>query len=132
MSLKIIRKAFETRLATYASANSIPVAYENVSFTPVDGAYFEAFMIPAQTGSQYLAQNDKSFSGIAQINIYTPLNSGTDALHNYAQSISALYNIYINQDSLTIYTLPAYELPADRNETHFVIGLRIPYRCEVA
>lgn len=132
MSLKIIRKAFETRLQTYATANSLPVAYENSAFTPTDAAHLELFMLPGQTGSQYLAQNDRSYIGIVQINIAVPLNSANANAHNYATAIASLYNVYIGQDTLRIFTQPAYELPAQKTDTHYVLPLRIPYRCEVA
>ena len=132
MSLKIIRQAFETRLATYAAANSLTVSYENSAFTPTDAAYLELFMLPGQTGSQYLAQTDRSYIGIVQINIAVPLNTAAANAHNYAIAIASLYNVYITQDTLRIFTQPAYELPAQKTDTHYILPLRVPYRCEVA
>ena len=132
MSLKIIRKAFETRLATWAATVPINVAYENASFTQTNTAYVETFTLPGQTTAQYMAQNDRSYIGIVQINIHVPHNIGTSVAHNYAQSIAALYNLYIVEDLLRIYTQPAYELPAQKTDTHYILPLRIPYQCEVA
>lgn len=132
MSLKTIRKAFETRIATWAATIPIDVAYENVPYTPTNNAYVETFILPAQTSSRYLAQNDRSFIGIVQINIHIPHNIGPSNAHNYAESIATLYNLYIIEDTLKIYTQPAYELPAQTTDTHYILPMRIPYQCEVA
>lgn len=132
MSTKIIRKAFETRLATYATSAGVTIAYENVNFDRNVTSFFEVIILPGQTTSQYLAQTDRSYIGIAQINIHIPLNTGSGNAYNYAQSIASLYNVNIVQDSLRVYTQPMYELPAQKTDTHFVLPVRIPYRCEVA
>lgn len=132
MSLKIIRKAFETRLSTWAATIPIDVAYENVTYAPTNNAYVEAFILPGQTTSQYLAQNDRSYIGIVQINVHIPHNIGPATAHNYAESIAALYNLYIVEDLLRIYTQPAYELPGQTTDTHYILPLRIPYQCEAA
>lgn len=132
MSLKTIRRAFETRIATWAQSVSIAVAYENASFTPTQSAYVELFMLPAQTGSQYLSQTDRSYAGICQINIHVPLNAGSADAHNYAGAIAVLFGVSMTQDGLRIYCQPGYELPAQTIDTHFTLPLRIPYRCEVA
>lgn len=128
MSLQVIEKAFRTRLAAYG----LPVAYQNVEYVRTSDTFLELFILPGQTTSQYLSQDDRSYIGIAQININVPLNIGTGSAYSHAQSIAALYNIYISQDTLRIFTQPMYELPAQKNETHFILPIRIPYRCEVA
>ena len=132
MSLKIIRKAFETRLATWAITVPVDVAYENVAYKRTFVSYIEMFMLPAQTTSQYMAQNDRSYLGIVQFNINIPHNLGTSLAHGYAEAIANLYQVSFVQDGMRIYTQPAYELPSQTDETHFTLIIRLPYRSEVA
>jgi hypothetical protein len=132
MSLKTIRKAFETRLATWAASQSLPVAYQNKSIARPSTAFIEVFILPGQTTSQYMAQNDRSYIGLCQVNIHVAKDAGSAPAADYANAIAALYGVSMVQDGLRIFTQPMYELPDIPSDTHYTLPIRIPYRCEVA
>jgi len=84
---KTIRAALESRLATLATANSFPVAYENVSFNPTTGTSFvRCGFIPMQRiraarglDSQIL------YSGMFTMLVHSPENAGPAAAETLAE-----------------------------------------------
>ena len=72
-----ISAALSANLNTYAAANSIPVAWENVKYLPVTGAkYLRETLIPSSTEQVELgAAGIDETLGIYQVDAFTPAHS---------------------------------------------------------
>ncbi len=91
VSLIAIRAAFERRLADWAKGQALPVAWENIEFTPpVDGLYLRAFLLPAE-GETLNLEYGASEIGLYQINVCAPLGKGPRQAEKLAEALQALY-----------------------------------------
>lgn len=106
MSDALVRAAFETRLQTWADAQSpaIPIAFENVAFTPPTTRYIRAFMLPARTVSLTLEQTDRQRKGIYQVSLVLPSGDGVAAGTSLTAALDALFptNVPMTQGSITV------------------------------
>lgn len=77
MTQPLIRQALETALQTFAAANSLPVAWENVELNPKPStAYLRVFLLPAQTTSDDLERKHRGYRGIFQVSVCVPNGNG--------------------------------------------------------
>tara|TARA_R100001377_G_scaffold43808_2_gene24874 strand:+ start:14306 stop:14731 length:426 start_codon:yes stop_codon:yes gene_type:complete len=78
---KLIRAALESRLATLATANSFPVSYENVSFSPTTGtSYVQCKFIPTQRIRAARGPNAQfRYQGLFSLVVHAPENAGPSA-----------------------------------------------------
>ena len=84
---KTIRAALESRLATLATANSFPVAYENVSYSPTTGTSFvQCEFIPTQRIRAARGLNSQiRYQGIFSMLVFSPENAGPAAGETLAE-----------------------------------------------
>lgn len=86
MSLEIIRKALEKRLATLTPV--IAIAYENAAFTPSFGVpYLRVNLLPNTPDNSIMGQATYFERGIFQVTACYPLNAGTANAGDKAQAI---------------------------------------------
>jgi len=87
-----IAAALAARLGGWADAQSIPVAWENVGFTPpASGIYLAAHDMPATPRTMDLGLQCRVFSGVYQINVVTPVGSGRSDAIALARQVAALF-----------------------------------------
>lgn len=79
MTQALVRAALETALDTWADAQSIPVAWENVDFDPPASIYIRANILPAQTQSLDLLGKHRGYRGIFQVTLCMPRGVGPGA-----------------------------------------------------
>lgn len=95
MSTPIIRAELETKLATWAAAQTppIPIAYEGVPFIkPANfGMYIECFVVPAITFNPSVDGIRKRELGIFQIIVWNKDGLGSKAIEATATSIVNLF-----------------------------------------
>lgn len=92
MSIPVIRQALETPLNTWATANSIPVAWQGQGFTkPSNGFFCEAILIPNNTLNREVSMQRTTLIGLFQVNVWMQKGKGTGALEAKAESVKALY-----------------------------------------
>jgi hypothetical protein len=135
MSQAIIRRAFETRLLTWANAQSpsIPVAWEAVEFTPpATGArYVRAFLLPAPTEATTLARTDREYRGVFQVTLCMPPNKGAGAAETLITSLDAAFAHTFTQDGMRIWLLRPFSaakgIPEDGR---YVVPVSAPYRAQ--
>ena len=73
MSHARARQAIETKLAAWAAARPIRVAYPNQPFTPsASETYLRAFQLPASTTCRYLGGEAYEYAGVYQVSIVCP------------------------------------------------------------
>lgn len=131
MSIALIRKAFESRLKTWATAQSIAVAYENVSFTPPATKYISAYLLPAPTDSETIDGAHRAYSGVFQVNIVMPLNVGSNEAQTLTDAIAALYSVTFTQDTIRVYiTRPFSSRPAYADGDRYVYPIYCNYRVD--
>ncbi len=75
MSHEIARQAIEVKLAAWAAARPIRVAYGEEKLEPLAGeVYLRAFLLPASTRSRYLGGDANEYRGIYQVSIVCPVD----------------------------------------------------------
>ncbi len=136
MSQKTIRAALEGRLKTWADAQipAIPVAWQNVSYTPVANTkYIRAYLLPAETFDGAVTGDYKLYAGIFQLSIYSPDGTGTGPAETIAESLIALFaqNTAIVKSGLTIFIDRTPSMGPSMNETGWhVLPVSIRYRVD--
>lgn len=94
MTMPRIRQLLETRLNTWAAARNpaLPIAWQNKSFTPPSsGSYLRAFILPAPTESHDLKGDHRKYSGVFQVSVVAPRDTGPGAAEAIAEEIAALF-----------------------------------------
>jgi hypothetical protein len=135
MSNAIIRTAFESRLATWAAAQSpaLPIAYENRAFIPpANGRYLRAYLLPARTGQDFLDGSQRSYEGVFQVSIVQPLSAGTASAANIALALDTLYPTSFLEGSTRVYiTSPMSIAPSIIEDNAYVLPVSCFYRVEL-
>lgn len=131
MSLALIRAGFETRLNTWAVTQSIPVAFENVSFAPPATKYLRAYLLPAPTDSETLDGLHRGYTGVFQVNIVMPVNVGSNEAQTLSDAIAGLYGVTFTQDTIRVYiTRPFSNRPAFADGDRYVYPIYCNYRVD--
>lgn len=136
MSQKTIRAALESRLKTWADAQvpAIPVAWQNVSYTPASGTrYIRAYLLPAETFDGAITGDYKLYAGIFQLSIYSPDGTGTGAAETIAELLIALFaqNTAIVKLGLTIFIDRTPSMAPSMNDDGWhVLPVSIRYRVD--
>lgn len=94
MTATVIRQLFEAALVAVNSA--IPIAYENFNYTPVNGVAYQRvnLLLSNPTNPEIGAQATGGFyveSGIFQVTLRWPYNTGPAALMVQAEAIRAAF-----------------------------------------
>lgn len=133
MSNNLIRAELETRLYTWANAQSpkIPIAFEGVAYTkPSDGVFLEAILIPNITNDVDVAATRQRLMGIFQVNCWAKSGKGMGEVERLANSIIDLYPILPKTGNVSIESTPYAGSPIHDTSGWVVIPVTIPYRYE--
>ena len=80
--------ALNSHLATFATSEDIPVAWEGVDFTPPPGPYLRAFLLPALTvGAALGTDAPNRHRGVYQVDCVYPGGSGWGACATMAEKV---------------------------------------------
>jgi Bacteriophage related domain of unknown function len=134
MSQAIVRKSFETRLKTWADAQTpaIPVAWQNVAFNPPAGRYVRAFLLPAETQSRMIERTDRELAGVFQVSLCLPLDKGAGSSETLTASLDAAFSDRHVQDGVTVWlTRPFSASPAIQEPDRYVAPVSAEYRAYV-
>ncbi|MFZ5111896.1 DUF4128 domain-containing protein [Enterobacter kobei] len=87
-----IAAALAARLGEWADAEDIPVAWENVPFTPPsDGLYLAVHDMPATPRTVDLGLRCRIYSGVYQINVVVPAGTGRTDVVALADRVAELF-----------------------------------------
>lgn len=87
-----IATALAARLGEWADAERIPVAWENVPFTPPsDGLYLAVHDMPATPRTVDLGLRCRIYSGVYQINVVAPAGTGRTDVVALADRVAELF-----------------------------------------
>lgn len=135
MSKRQIRAAFESRLKSWARAQSpvLQVAWQNVSFTPTTYPYLRAFIAPADTDSQDLAGDHRLYTGLFQVSVIGETGKGAAQVERIAESLAGLFplnlRIPVADGEVLVYT-PMSEGPAMPDGGTFTLPVWCRYRMD--
>jgi hypothetical protein len=134
MSQKIVRVALETVVNTFAAAQSLTVAWENMPFTPPAGAYLRAFIIPSQTTSASLARTDRRYGGFLQIDLMMPIDQGAGPAETLLAALVTAFNpaTVLTSSSVRVNILqPASAAAPIQEPNRYVVPVTVPYEATV-
>jgi hypothetical protein len=133
MSQKLIRSLLEPRLAAFAAARSLPVAWENVGFDPPAGQYLRFNLLKAPTESADLAGAHREYSGVCQVSVFAPKGAGPSAAEALAIDIAALFHLNLRLaagDFAVQVVAPCSEGRSIPGDTHFMVPVSFTYRAD--
>ena len=133
MSLALIRKAMETRLA--AAPGSLPTAYENTDFTPVLALpYQRANLLPNDPDDRERGTRGYTERGLFQITLSYPYGKGSGAAGAYGNALRSHFKrgLTLVEGSLQIHVIhtPAVT-PASIDEGRYVVAITVSWQCYV-
>ena len=88
-----IRGLLESRLATWAATQSLQIAFENQAFTPPNGMYLKAYMLPATTKVISLKGDLHVWKGLFQVTVVEPQQVGAGSTGQIAKALQALFPV---------------------------------------
>jgi hypothetical protein len=131
MSDSIIRAELESRLATWANAQTpkIPVAYEAVPFTkPTSGVFLEAELHPAITLDRSVGGYKQRYLGIFQVNCWAKSGRGMAEVETLAKNIISLFPMLPKQGNVSVEATPYTEHSILDSAGWVIIPVTIKYR----
>lgn len=134
MSQKIVRDALETVVNTFATAQSLTIAWENLPFTPPTGAYLRAFIIPSPTTSESLARTDRRYGGFLQIDLMMPIDQGASPAETLLAALVTAFNpaTVLTSSSVRVNILQPASAAAPIQEPHrYVVPVTVSYEATV-
>jgi hypothetical protein len=130
----LIRQALEAPLSTYATANSIVVAWQNVELAQQPTAlYLRSFVLPLPTISEDIGRQHRRYDGVYQVSIVAPFGGGWTLAE---AALAALIALYPPDTDLVVSTLRVHVLqplspaPALQERDRFVIPCSLQYRAD--
>lgn len=94
MSHARARRAIEVKLAVWADARPIMVAYGAEPFTPPEAeTYLRAFMLPASAVSRYLGSDAIEYRGVYQVSIVCPAGTAISIAEEIIDDLDLLFPI---------------------------------------
>ena len=121
--------ALDTQLATLTS--SPPVAWDNSSYTPVEGTtYIRPTNLPAGRAAVGMANTDGTRgAGFYQVDVLAPVGNGAGAALTIADNIAALFTRGLkltSGDTTVIVGVPTQD-PSITSGAWFMVSVLIPY-----
>ena len=135
MSDRLIRSLFESRLKSWADSRlpELPIAFEDVAFTPPDGTYLRAFLLPASPDSEDLEGKHVAYRGVFQVSVVTKSGSGRGAAGLIAEEIAALFpnNLELTKAGFSVFVRsPMGTASALQSDTTSALPLSFQYRAD--
>lgn len=138
MSESVIFATMEATLKTWADAQSpaLAVAWQNVDFEPPAAAsYLRAFALPSQTVSLDLARVNRTFTGVFQVSVYTPLSIGPQAARDIVEGLRTLFDpatpLTGSGGVKVWFRQPLSAAPAREERDRLHIPCSLPYRASL-
>ena len=135
MSNALCRQAIETQLSAWAAARSpaLPVAWENVEFPSPPATYLRAFLLPAKTTGIDLAGVGRTYIGIYQVSVITPVDIGPGTAEGIASEIAALFplNLRLAVSGMTLQVIsPVTCAQGAQDGFSYIVPVSFGYRAD--
>ena len=134
-----IRQALVDRLWAASPGAAVPVtsvSWENEAFTPTVGTrWYRATFLPGMSEAAAIGTASANrHIGLFQIDVIEPKDSGDMTGQTEAERIIACYKrgTVIAYNSVNVRCERAYRLPANQEESFYVIPVIVEYRADVS
>lgn len=130
MTIALIRAGFEAALKSWADAQTpaIPVAWQNVAFTPPVGRYISFELLPAPNRYLTLDGIGRKYRGIGQVSFHMPINTGSGSVEALSASMDAAFTSMIVSGALRIYLMQPFSVaPPIIDGVRHVVPVSAPY-----
>jgi hypothetical protein len=128
-----LRTEIESKLDAWAASQvpPIPVAYENKDFAkPTTGSYLQIFFLtPAVVNPDVAAERERE-TGIFQINICVPQNTGSKKATDLIAALRALFPVLPKTGTVSIERPANVSGGFNRTDGFFVTPVSFSYRQE--
>lgn len=130
-----IRNALETRLAAWATANSLTVLWENDDSPPVAESHIRPVMYPSPTANPSLGTQHKRYRGIFRIQCWLDkLNLGPAEVESVAESLVDYFprGLQLTKGDVTVHieNTPS-QSGISPESNHCVVSVEMVYRADV-
>jgi hypothetical protein len=128
-----MRAALEQKLATWATANSLPVQWQNTVLDPQPASYVRSYLIPHDTTSDDIERQHRSYSATFQVSLVLPINQGPGAADVLTASLAAAFPpaTPIASGALRVFVLQPMSQAAPINEPdRYVVPCSAPCRAD--
>ena len=133
MSLALIRRLLEERLAEFADENDLTVIFENTGQEAPTVRHLRSFVLPATTTSEDLEGAHRAYTGIYQVSIYEPARSGPGEVEALASQMEALFPVNLRLTSgsfsVQIITPMSTALPVP-DPVNYIVPVFCTYRAD--
>lgn len=129
MTQRTLRKEIEDKVAAWAATKSIPIAYENVTFTKPTTTFIELYIIPATTVNPTVNAKRATLYGMIQFNIYCKSGEYTKKSEDLAQELIDLFPVVPKVGTVSIEQTGSIMNPLYDSQWR-VLPVRIRYRQE--
>ena len=126
-----ISAALDSNLATFAAANGVSVAYENIEFTPTVGTlYIRPTNLPANTLPLGISFNSAlNHLGIYQIDVIAPVDKGKGAAVSMADLIVSAYpRGDLTYNGVKVRIKSASRNTGTRDGAYYIVSVIITYK----
>ncbi|MDR0275930.1 MAG: DUF4128 domain-containing protein [Burkholderiaceae bacterium] len=133
MSQTRIRSAFESRLASWAATQSLPVVWQNVAAELPVVDHLRAYLLPAETAARDLAGDNRSYRGIFQVSVFAAPGQGAERVEQIARALDELFPVALRMESggLAVLVLtPMAARPAIQEPGWFSVPVSCRYAAE--
>jgi hypothetical protein len=132
MSYVTVRKLLEVRLNTVGGV--FPTAYENAPFKPVSDPWQQVFLLPARTENPTMGDGFKRETGVFQVTLHYPNNTGPAPATQRAELLRAGFprGLTLTEGNVRVMIDEApYIGPGASNGTWFDLPVSVPYVADV-
>lgn len=132
MGIPAIRKELETRLKTWADAQTpkIPIAFEGVAFTKPSGPYLEPLLIPNITKHNEVSGQRKTLLGVFEVRCWYPNGKGMGGVERLSGQVIDLFPMLPKTGSVSIENTPYTEHPEFDESGWIIVPVLMFYRYE--
>jgi len=133
MSQQRIRTCFESRLASWAAAQSLPVAWQNAPGNLPTVDHLRVYLLPAETTSRDLAGTNRSYRGLFQVTVFIKAGQGAGRAEQIARQLDELFPVALRMENggLAVTVVgPVYVMPSVQESDWFSIPCRCRYAAE--
>jgi hypothetical protein len=130
MSDALIRAELETRLMTWASAQGIPVAWEQVDFEKPTTKFLQPYLIPVDTLNPTTDGKRARSIGLFQVNCWAPVGKGMGEVEALAQAVIDLFPLLPKTGAVSIEQTPSTARPIADEPGWIIVPVTIKYRNE--
>lgn len=131
-----ILHALNDRLAAYATANGLDVAWENVKFDPPEGeVWLRPTLLPVRSEPLTLGPNGlMDYPGIYQISVFGPSGKSTGAVYAHVDGVLGHFQrgTSMTEGSATVRIDRVYQGPAIAEDRWFHVPASIEFFCFAA